>query len=107
MDEVIKDMLADNINRKTIERQRQILSRMLDAQKSVREREYSKKRKAEQAKNYLAVDPKELKDSQDLRLKKLQEALNKALSEGYHSEYQELINAYFKELSLKKNMISK
>jgi Domain of unknown function (DUF4175) len=102
MDEVIQDMLANNINRQTVERQREILSRMLDAQKSVREREFSKKRKAEQARKYLAIDPKEISGSEDLRLKKLQEALKKALSEGYNSEYQELINAYFKELSSQK-----
>lgn len=99
MDEIVKDMLANNINRKTIDRQRQILSRMLDAQKSVREREYSKKRKAEQAKKYTAIDPGTIKDQEDLAQKKLQEALNKALSEGYHNEYQQLINAYFKQLS--------
>ena len=66
-------------------------------------REFSKKRKAEQARKYLAIDPKEVSGSEDLYQKKLQEALKKALSEGYHSEYQELINAYFKELSSRKN----
>ena len=66
MDEVIRDMLADNINRKTIERQQQILSRMLDAQKSVREREFSKKRRAEQARKYFAIDPGEISGSEDI-----------------------------------------
>lgn len=103
MDDIIQDMLSDNINRKTIDRQRQILSRMLDAQKSVREREYSKKRKAEQAKKYIAIDPKKITDPEDLTQKKIQDALKKALSEGYYSEYQKLINAYFKELSSSKN----
>jgi len=50
MDEVIQDLLKQNVDRRTIERQRQILSRMLDAQKSLEQRKQSKKRKAQQAK---------------------------------------------------------
>jgi len=99
MDEIVQDMLANNVSRKTIDRQQQILSRMLDAQKSVREREFSKKRKAEQAKKYFAKDPGQIKDFENATLKQLQEALKKAMSEGYHSDYQKLIEAYFKELS--------
>lgn len=102
MDEIVQDMLAHNVNRKTIDRQRQILSRMLDAQKSVREREYSKKRKAQQGKNYLAKNPGRIKDFEDTSQKELQEALKKALSEGYNSDYQKLIDSYFKQLSSKK-----
>ncbi len=99
MDEIVQDMLANNVSRKTIDRQQQILSRMLDAQKSVREREFSKKRKAEQARNYLVKDPGQIKDFENATLKQLQEALKKALSEGYYSDYQKLIEVYFKELS--------
>ncbi|MCB9058137.1 MAG: hypothetical protein H6627_06185 [Calditrichae bacterium] len=105
MDEIIHDMLADNINRTTIQRQQQILSRMLDAQKSVREREFSKKRKAEQAKQYSAKDPGELKEYEVARQKELQEALQKALSEGYYDDYQKLIKAYFKQLSSEKQIL--
>lgn len=103
MDEIIQDMLANNVSRKTIDRQRQILSRMLDAQKSVREREFSKKRKAEQARKYFAKDPGQIKDSENATLKQLQEALKKAMSEGYYSDYQKLIEAYFKELSARQS----
>lgn len=102
MGEIIQDMLNGNINRTTIDRQHQILSRMLDAQKSVREREYSKKRKAEQPKNYLAKDPGTIKNFEDISQKEIQDALKKALSEGYHSDYQKLIEAYFKALSNEK-----
>lgn len=102
MEEIVQDMLANNVNRKTIDRQRQIMSRMLDAQKSVREREYSKMRKAEQGKKYLAIDPGKIRDFEDISQKELQEALKRALSEGYHNDYQKLIDAYFKKLSSKK-----
>lgn len=98
MDKVVKDLLNKNISRKTIERQQRILSRMLDAQKSIREKEYSKKRKAERAKNYLAHDPKKLGDIYDLELKQLQDAMRNALQQGYNRDYQLLIEAYFKRL---------
>ncbi len=98
MDQVVKDLLNKNLNRKTIERQQRILSRMLDAQKSIREREYSKKRQAEQAKKYLAHDPGKLGNVYDLDLKQLQDAMRQALQQGYNRDYQILIEAYFKKL---------
>ncbi len=98
MDEVVKDLLNKNLSRKTIERQQRILSRMLDAQKSIREREYSKKRQAERAKKYLARDPGQLKNLYDMDLKQLQDAMRKALEQGYNRDYQILIEAYFKRL---------
>ena len=103
MDEVVQDLLTQNVDRKTIERQREILSRMLDAQKSVREREYSKKRKAETAKKYMVIDPGSLKHLSDLEKKKLQDALKKSLNEGYQSDYQNLIELYFKQLIQQQN----
>ncbi len=98
MEEVVQDLLKQNVSRETINRQREILSRMLDAQKSVQEREFSKKRKAETAKKYKAIDPGELKNLTDRQQKKLQDALKKSLNEGYQTDYQKLIELYFKQL---------
>ena len=98
MDEVIKDLLKNNVDRKTIERQRKILSRMLDAQKSLEQRKQSKKRKAQKAKKYLAKDPGKIQGERDNRREELQQALRRALEEGYTPDYQKLIEKYFKEL---------
>ena len=103
MDEVVQDLLKQNVDRETIDRQREILSRMLDAQKSVQEREYSKKRKAESAKKYIAIDPGTMKNLSDLQKKRLQDALKKSLNEGYQSDYQNLIELYFKQLIQQQN----
>jgi hypothetical protein len=103
MEEVVQDLLKQNIDRRTIERQRQILSRMLDAQKSIREREFSKKRKAEGSKKYRIKDPGKLGDMVDAEKKALQDALRRALNEGYNRDYQRLIEAYFKLLLLKQS----
>ncbi len=102
MEEVVQDLLKQDISRKTVQRQQQILSRMLDAQKSVREREYSKKRRARTAKDYTAKDPRRLGETEIADQKELQDALRRALSEGYHSDYQKLIKAYFESLSTQK-----
>ncbi len=98
MEEVIQDLIKNNVNRKTIERQRQILSRLLDAQRSAQQREYSKKRKAEIAKQYNTNDPGEIKNIYDMDKKNLEEALNRALKEGYSQDYKKLIEKYFKTL---------
>ena len=99
MSEVINDMQALQVDRKTIERQQKILSRMLDAQKSVREKEYSKKRLAEVGKNYNRKSPDEPTDVADQRLKQLNIDLMRALQEGYNPDYERLIEEYFRKLN--------
>ena len=99
MEEVLKDLEALKIDRHTIDRQERILTRMLDAQKSVREREYSKERKAEIGKEYTRKSPGEDMDTEDKRAKKLQIDLLRALNEGYNPDYEKLIEEYFKTLN--------
>jgi hypothetical protein len=82
-----------------IERQQRILSRLLDAQKSVREREYSKKRQAEREKNTLTKSPPTLKQEMIERENQLRKELLEALKEGYSSEYKEFIKLYYEILS--------
>ena len=45
MEEVINDFKRNQVSRQTMERQEQILSRMLDSQKSMTQRDFSEKRK--------------------------------------------------------------
>jgi hypothetical protein len=99
MEKVAKDLQALKMDRRTIERQEQILTRMLDAQKSVREREYSKERKREVGKSYARKSPGENMDTEDERAKKLQADLMRALQEGYNPDYEKLIEEYFKTLN--------
>jgi hypothetical protein len=99
MDEIIKDMEEFKIDRKTIERQQQILSRMLDAQKSVRGKEYSRKRIAEIGKEYFRRPPSERLETIDKMREKLRKELLKALQEGYNPDYEMLIENYFKKLN--------
>jgi hypothetical protein len=99
MGEVVEDLQTLNIDRKTIDRQQKILSRMIDAQKSVREKEYSKKRLAEVGKQYRLKSPDDPTNSEDPRLKQLSLDLNRALQEGFNPDYEKLIEEYFRALN--------
>ena len=101
MDKVVKDLEQLKIDRKTIERQQQILSRMLDAQKSVREKEYSRERKAEVGKEYARKSPSDNLETTDKRAERLRLNLMQALKEGYHPDYEKLIEDYFRRLNQK------
>ncbi|MDZ7308844.1 MAG: hypothetical protein ONB49_17540, partial [candidate division KSB1 bacterium] len=99
MEEVVKDLQQQNVNRQTLERQQQILSRMLDAQRSLRERDHSKERQAERARNYRSIDPGALPDDLGGRRTRMQEDLMNALREKYSRDYRELIQKYFEALT--------
>jgi DNA repair exonuclease SbcCD ATPase subunit len=98
MKEVVKNLEQNDINPETIKKQERILSRLLDASKSVRERDFEKKRKAETGTQITRRSPKEI-DLNSLEGKnQLHEELLKALEQGYSKDYQELIRKYFEEL---------
>jgi len=99
MEKVAEDLKTRKVDRQTIERQQKILTRLLDAQRSVRERDMTERRKSEVAKPYEPKPPKPLPGDLGDQQKKVREALLKALKEGYPPEYEELIRAYFKALA--------
>lgn len=98
MEEVVNDLNSQNITRKTIQRQREILSRLLDAQKSVRKREFSKQRQAETAKAYDARDPGVLPGDLGEKNQELRRDLLNLQNEGYKKDFEELIQKYFEEI---------
>ncbi len=98
MAEVVEDLQQRKVSQRTINRQQQILQRLLDAQKSVRKQDYSRKRKAETAKQYLPFNPGQLPQNLGEKNIQIQRDLLKALKEGYTRDYQELIRKYFEAL---------
>ncbi|MCI0511958.1 hypothetical protein L0128_01935 [candidate division KSB1 bacterium] len=100
MGEVALDLSQQNtVNPKTIQQQRRILSRLLDAQRSMRTQDYSRKREAETAKFYLPRNAGELPADLGEAQRKAQADLLKALNEGYARDYKELIKKYFETMS--------
>jgi hypothetical protein len=102
MQEVVKDFQSQSVSPSTINRQKRILSRLLDAQRSVHNRDFSKKRKAETGKQYDVLSPQALPSDLLTRKDRLKSELLKALKEGYSRDYIELIRKYFDSLSREK-----
>ena len=98
MKEVVRALEQNNVDRETIQKQDRILSRMLDASKSMHERDYEQKRKSVSGtptagKRPAELDPELLNEKQRFR-----EDLINALQQGYSRDYQELIKKYFELL---------
>jgi hypothetical protein len=91
------DSLKDrNVGERTLRLQERILSRLLDAQKSVRTQKTSKERESRTGLDFarrspLDIPPDELEEQ-------LRRDLLQALKEGYSPDYQKLIQEYFKAL---------
>jgi len=99
MKKVEEDFANKKITRDTIQRQNRILSRMLDAQKSMNKREFSHERQAETGKSYLSKSPDDLPKDFGERENQLQQDLLRAKKEGYSRDYLRLIETYFKALT--------
>jgi hypothetical protein len=97
MREVQTDLAQGAVTPETLEKQERILSRMLDSQRSTRERDYEQRRRAESGKLRDRSVPGDPGARNDARAR-LQQDLLRALEEGYAPEYQELIRQYFEAL---------
>ncbi|HVN49446.1 MAG TPA: DUF4175 family protein [Bacteroidota bacterium] len=98
MKEVVRDLEQNNISDETKRKQDRILSRMLDASTSMRERDYEKKRKSETGTDYTRQSPQELDPATFEGKNRLHDDLLKAMEQGYSKDYQELIKKYFEQL---------
>ncbi len=98
MQEVVRNLEQNNVNPETIQKQERILSRLLDASKSMRERDYEKRRRGETGTRVAGQRPGELDPSTLEGQSRIREDLLKAMEQGYSKDYQELIVRYFEEL---------
>jgi len=97
--EVVKDMESQSVTQSTIRLQEKILSRLLDAEKSLARRDYSKKRKAKVGEDIFSLTPESLPSDLAERDRMIKENLEKILKENYPKEYEKLIIEYFRRLS--------
>jgi hypothetical protein len=98
MREVQTDLAQGEVNPETLRKQERILSRLLDSQRSTRERDFENRRKAETGTNILRAGPGALDLSTQEGKNQLRRDLLRALEEGYVREYQDLIRKYFELL---------
>ena len=86
------------MNPETLQRQERILSRLLDASKSMRERDWEKKRRAETANEVSKRSPGELDPSLLDPRQGIQRDLQRAVQEGYRRDYEALIRSYYENV---------
>ena len=103
MEEVIDDFQRRQVNRRTQERQQRILSRMLDSQKSLTQKDYSEKRKSTTAEEMIYSGPYGMPTDRGEREMLLINAMESALQEGHSREYQDMIKQYFRDLQHRGN----
>ncbi len=98
MREVVENLQQQNVNPETLRKQERILSRMLDAARSMRERDYEQRRQGRTATQFTRRSPADLDPAALDGANRLREDLLRALEQGYSKDYQELIRKYFELL---------
>ncbi len=98
MKQVERDLAELNITRELLERQESILSHLLDAQRSVRQRGFKEERESETAKPFQTGPSPTLPEDSGERNRLLREELMRSLKEARFAEYERMIRAYFEEL---------
>jgi hypothetical protein len=95
MEEVMSDMQTGNITSDTRLRQERILSRLLDASRSMNERDYEKNRESSSGKDLDKRSPAEI----DLQRQQLMSRTAiEQLRQGYTADYENIIRQYFEAL---------
>jgi Skp family chaperone for outer membrane proteins len=103
MQEVLTNMQTERLDDKLVQNQEQILSKLLDAQRSINERDFEKKRKSNTGENLVRQSPSYINLSSDEGKEKLKDELNKAVQEGYAKDYEELILKYYEAIQTEDN----
>ncbi len=93
MEESIQEFQSGQISRPTKQRQQQILTRLLDASRSLQERGRERRREGRQGVETERRSPESLQES--MSKDELRRALINALESGYARDYQLLIQRYF------------
>jgi hypothetical protein len=102
MQEVQSDLVQGNVNPETVKKQERILSRLLESTRSMRERDYEKKRTASAGVNVPRSSPSDLDLSTQEGKNRLRDELRKVLEGAYSKDYEELIRKYYEELEKEK-----
>jgi hypothetical protein len=99
MERTLEEMERSGASQETIDRQKRILSRMLDAQRSLRRRDYTRRRASTAGGQYARSGPEGLPEDVARVTQELREDLLRAMQRGYPTEYRPLIRAYFQNLT--------
>jgi hypothetical protein len=100
LDEAAEKMAQGEFDEGMLREQEWALTRLLDAQRSIRERDFGKERRSNTAEELAELlPPSELPPGLDEERRDLREDLLKALDRRYPPKYEELIRRYFRSLT--------
>jgi hypothetical protein len=103
MGEAVREMKETGASRETIQRQERILSRLLDAQHSVRRRDTSRERQARSGRDFLRTGPQALPAFDSEWKDRLRRDILRMAREGYTKDFQELIRRYYEAITREEN----
>jgi hypothetical protein len=98
MQEVQTNLSQGDVNPEVMQKQDRILSRLLESQKSMRERDYEKRRTAESGTTTKRAGPAEIDFGTQEGKNALREELFQVREGKYSRDYEELIRKYFEQL---------
>lgn len=101
MQETVSDLESYELSRETLERQSRIISRMLDAQLSQREKDFEQRRESNPGKNFVRTSPPEIVIQGPNSINAFKEDYLRLRREGYNQDYEDLIARYLMELRRK------
>ena len=93
MEESIQELARGSISQRTQQRQQEILTRLLDASRSMQERGRERRREGERGQDVRRPSPTGVDPAEEAA--RLRRALLDALERGYAPDYEELIKRYF------------
>lgn len=96
MEETERDLVNKRITEETIERQEEIVTRLLEAEESMRERELSEEREGELAKDFEKRIPAAFEEYKQLKEKEIE--LLKTVPPKLNPYYKKEVNEYFKRI---------
>ena len=96
MKENEKDIVYNKINDRTIERQKKIEVKLLEAEKASKEQEYEKKRKAETASQQIRKQPKSFEEY--IKAKEKQAEILKTVPPNMNPYYKKKVGEYFEDI---------
>ena len=98
MQQAINEMRSSGVKPETIQRQERILSKLLEAQQSVHERDKDQARESKPGENTTRESPKALDINTPDGKKQLEDELTRVRETGYSKDYEALIRKYFDAL---------
>jgi hypothetical protein len=98
MDETAKEMARGNVDERVLSQQHQIMSRLLDAQRSVRKRDLGRERLSRPGEEMPAPNIPDLPAELLSRRERLEADILRGRSDPYPPEFRELVERYFRAL---------